>query len=297
MASIFNGTGTDDREGPCLSAAAPARILAAIGFSLFSLLTLIVMLRRLAGAFVGSISFAGFCACLIVAGLICCGVKVAAEWPPYRLDCRASLMLGALIGLPFAVLAISLLPSHWSYSWLATALVWSVLVIWFCSSVHSVSWCRFALYDVIQPEIERFLFPAGDSLSTAHRAAATPTGSHLRVSSVSSPSGPTLYEAKDQERGAVVSELHRRSSQQGDDLLEGQLVATFAAGARQTVLHVPFIPPFPAVPRLDCEVADGADVRVKVGAVFPYGARLELKRATSELPELSVEIEIYAEVA
>lgn len=296
MASIFHVAAVD-RVATRLSHAAVSRVLAAIGFSLFSLLTLIVLLRRLSGAFSSRISFAGFCACLIVAGLICCSLKLAAEWPPYRLDRRTSLLFGILIGLPLDVLAISLLPAHWPYTWLATALAWSVLVGWFCLSMHSVDWCRYGLHEIIRPEIERFLFPSADSMETASQSAPTPTGSRLQVAAVSSPAGPTLYAAEDQERGAVLSELQRRSTPDGDELLEGQLVATFAPGTRQTILHVPFIPPFSAVPRLDCEVAGGSDVRVKVGAVFPYGARLELKRSTSELPELLVEVEIYAEVA
>lgn len=297
MASLFTESGTIDREISRLPLAAPSRFIAAIGFGMFSILTLIVLLRRMAGAFSGSISFLGFIACLIIAGLTCCGLKVAAEWPPHRLDRRASLVFGVLISVPLDVLAISLLPVGWSYTWFGAALVWSVLVGWFCLSTQSVNFFRYGLQEIIRPEIERFLFPAAGAWNSASQMGSTCHDGHLRVASASTPSGPTLYTADDHTRGAVVSELQRRSTEEGNELLEGQLIATFGAGARQTVLHVPFIPPFSGVPRLDCEVADGSDVRVKVGAVFPYGARLELKRTTSELPELSVEVNVYGEVA
>lgn len=297
MASLFTESGTIDREISRFPLAAPSRLLAAIGFGLFSTLTVIVLLRRLAGAFSGGISFLNFMACLVIAGLVCCTLKIAAEWPPYRLDRRTSLIFGALISLPLNVVAFSLLPAEWSYAWFGSALVWSVLIGWFCLSTQSVDLFRYGLFEIIRPEIERFLFPAAGALNGASQMGSSFNDGRLRVRSASTPSGPTLYAAEDHPRGAVVSELQRRSTDEGNELLEGQLVATFAAGARQTVLHVPFIPPFSGVPRLDCEVADGSDVRVKVAVVFPYGARLELKRTTSELPELSVEVNVYCEVA
>jgi hypothetical protein len=60
--------------------------------------------------------------------------------------------------------------------------------------------------------------------------------------------------------------------------LNGSLVAEFAAGQALATLHVPFLPIFPRAPLLECRVAEGSPVRIKRTAVYPYGARLELKR-------------------
>ena len=100
----------------------------------------------------------------------------------------------------------------------------------------------------------------------------------------------------DEVEGELISQIERRTLESGVELLEGHLVAEFAAGSRQAVLHVPFSPPFTASPKVDCEVVDGAEVRIKVGAVFPYGTRLELKRNTTELPALDVAVQLYAEL-
>ncbi len=291
MADIFNGDSV--RKPSWLTRAAPSRLVAAAGFCLFSLLVLIVLIRRLAGAFTGSISLLGYLGCLWVAGMICCGLKITAE-SQHRLDRRATLIFGSLFGLPLDVLAISLLPANWSYSWLALACAWSVLVGWFCLSRRSVDWLLYGVLEVIWPEIERFLFPISAELEV-QLAKSPPLDERFPTQPLShrvAAEAPAYRECE----GDVISELQRRSTAMGGELLEGQLVAVFAAGARQAVLHVPFIPPFTVAPHLECEIADGSDARIKVAAIFPYGARLELKRNTSDLLEQRVTLEIYAEV-
>ncbi len=294
MAGIFNAARSRPGEPSWLTRAAPSRLLAAAGYCLFSLLVLIVLIRRLSGAFSGSISLLSYLGCLLVAGLVCCGLKVVAE-SSHRLDRRATLIFGSLVGLPLDVLAISLLPTTWSYAWLAIALGWSVLVGWFCLSARSVDWLRYGLREIIWPELERFLFPPKEVGEAP--AAALPRPCDISPAPAMTARVPVESPAYRECEGEVLSELQRRSTVLGGDLLEGQLVAVFSAGARQTVLHVPFIPPFTAVPHIECEIADGSVARLKVGAIFPYGARLELKRNTTDLPELHVTLEIYAEVA
>lgn len=301
------------RQLSWLTQAAPSRLVAAGGFCLFLLVTLIVLARRLAGAFSADISLAGYLGSLIAAGLICCLLKIMAE-SQHRLDRRATLIFGSLICWPLEVLALSLLPSEWSYTWVVLALAWSTCVAWFCLSMRSIDYLHYVAGEIVWPEIERFLNPpgeaarrasaelnrqvplgkasianpAGSSISTSHQAAYRNLDSRVPTELLACP--------ESEGEGEIVSELQRRLTATGTDLLEGQLQAEFAAGSRQAVVHVPFIPPFSVAPRVECEIADGSDARVKVGAVFPYGARLELRRNTAELPEQQIALEIYAEV-
>lgn len=294
MAGNSNRAETLDRGPSWMTRVAPSRLAAAAGFGLFFSFTAIILIRRIAGAFSGSISLVGYIACLLFAGLISCGLKVTAEWPPHRLDRRSSLIFGSLIGLPLDVLAIALLPADWSFSWLAWALILTSLVGWFCLSTRSVDLLHYGIQNVVRAEVERFLVPAGSMSEQFVPASSLVRGTQLGVVQTSHRPHPAAADTAGQTE--VLSELQRRSSVSGADVLEGQLTAVFAAGARQTVLHVPFIPPFAEVPRVECEVADGSDSRIKVGTVFPYGVRLELKRSTPDLPELHVTLEIYAGV-
>jgi len=81
---------------------------------------------------------------------------------------------------------------------------------------------------------------------------------------------------------AAPAERHwmsRRMSEDGcADVVEGIATATFLAGQKQAVLHVPFCPPFAETPQVDCEPAEGDDVRWKVAVAAPYGIRIDVTR-------------------
>ena len=280
--------------------AVPSRIFASAGLGLLALFALIVLTRRLLGTFSGSISPLGYLVCLLLASLACCSIKIAAEWPPYRLPWRTSLIFGTLLGLPLDVLAVALLPSQWTYVGLILLLGWISLVGWFCISRHSCVYARWLIREILWSEVERFLCPTGfrkktvpdrPAATASPMPAETPRESMLSLARDPFPDDP----APDDEAGGLISRLQRRAGPAGGELLEGQLVAKFAAGSKQAVLHVPFTPPFSATPQVSCEITDGSDVRIKAAAVFTYGVRFELKRNTPELPELDVAVEIYAE--
>lgn len=301
MDGIRNRTGKMESPAGWIRQAALSRILASAGWGLLCLFASIVLTRRLWGTFSGGISPFGFAICLLIASLACCALKVIAEWPPHRLSRQTGLIFGTLVGLPLDVLAVTLLPYQWTYPGLILTLLWLTLVGWFCMSSHSCEFARRLIFKIVWPEVEKFLCPAGTQVASVPVVPAapqvTPPDAPARESLISIARGPFQDETSTGEATEeFISRLQRRMLPDGGELLEGQLIATFEAGSKQAVLHVPFTPPFSAAPQVSCEIADGADARIKAAAVFRYGARLELKRNTSELPELDVAVEIYAEL-
>lgn len=91
--------------------------------------------------------------------------------------------------------------------------------------------------------------------------------------------------------GDVDGELHgshwmqRATSDDGlRETAEGIVTVSFAAGQKFAVAHVAFCPLLPGVPEVDCEPADGADVRWKIAARQPYGLRIEVRRSNASEP-------------
>ncbi len=79
-----------------------------------------------------------------------------------------------------------------------------------------------------------------------------------------------------------------RNTADGQDRIEGQVTAEFAAGQTLAMVHLTFNPPFSALPELECEPEEtddpATDLRWKVAALYRYGARIEVRRTSAELP-------------
>lgn len=88
--------------------------------------------------------------------------------------------------------------------------------------------------------------------------------------------------------------LRRHTEGPLEDCLTGMTCAEFAAGRKQTVVHIAFCPPFSVVPKLTCEASDVA-ARCRVAAVYSYGARIEVKRTGNCTERTRVAIEFTAE--
>lgn len=71
--------------------------------------------------------------------------------------------------------------------------------------------------------------------------------------------------------------LSRRAIEEGE-LIEGWVRISFAAGQRETAVHLSFCPPLAAPADLEAEDLDGTGLEVRVAAVFPFGARLSVRR-------------------
>jgi hypothetical protein len=62
------------------------------------------------------------------------------------------------------------------------------------------------------------------------------------------------------------------------DVLEGSAAVRFDPGQRQANVHIAFVPPFAAVPAVECAVSGGRSVRLKIASVQTFGIRIEAKR-------------------
>lgn len=83
--------------------------------------------------------------------------------------------------------------------------------------------------------------------------------------------------------------MTRQSLPDGAEQIEGGIRVSFTAGQRAASVHVPFSPPFAAVPQVECETDGDDPARWKLAVVYAYGMRVDLKRESSDEP---VEIEL-----
>ena len=79
--------------------------------------------------------------------------------------------------------------------------------------------------------------------------------------------------------GLITQRMTRQTLPDGTEELEGSVRVLFSAGQRTASVHVPFSPPFAAVPQVECELVSDEEARWKVSVVYPYGMRIELKRS------------------
>lgn len=88
--------------------------------------------------------------------------------------------------------------------------------------------------------------------------------------------------------------MTRTDSPTGEIMLEGVTVAEFALGQQRTVVHLAFCPPLPSVPRFECEPTGGENVRLKLGAVYPHGVRIDVSRSTEQVDACQIGIGYFA---
>jgi hypothetical protein len=97
----------------------------------------------------------------------------------------------------------------------------------------------------------------------------------------------------DLQSGAPMMRMSRYVTADGADRLEGTTWAEFHPGQKVVAVHVAFCPPFIRSPTLVCS-ADSANARVGLTTVYPYGARVELKRSGSVADSLQVAVTFQA---
>lgn len=66
----------------------------------------------------------------------------------------------------------------------------------------------------------------------------------------------------------------------GVEVIEGEATADFLPGQKEAILHLSFCPPFSALPDVHAEDALGGDLEIRAEAVYPFGARLSVRRAS-----------------
>ena len=95
---------------------------------------------------------------------------------------------------------------------------------------------------------------------------------------------------EDEAGGQVNQRWVRRSEANGVEAIEGWVRADFAAGARVTHVHTTFCPPFASTPLVEAEPVEGPPATLKIGPVYPHGARVEirLEHPTSEPSRVAI---------
>lgn len=72
--------------------------------------------------------------------------------------------------------------------------------------------------------------------------------------------------------------LSRRTTDETEQI-EGWVRVEFAAGQRETMIHVAFCPPLPGIPEIETEDLEGSELEIRVAAAFAFGARLSVRRS------------------
>jgi hypothetical protein len=238
-----------------------------------NLVGIFVLARRLAGAFTEPLSAASYSLLLIVStGFVILAEALFANSPVARRSRELDLLAG-IAGFSVPILwGLALIPvSAWG-GWM--------LLAGCCLVVGAVAFAA----DWIWPPLGRF--------AAAVRQAVIP--SPLGESTVA---GRPIDEPEFADEAAdspAAVWMKRTRAADGTEQLEGVVLADFAPGQKQAAAHVAFCPPFEQIPAFDCELLEGADVRAKVGAVYVYGARLDLKRAGETDAALAVSVHYAA---
>ncbi|HQZ65994.1 MAG TPA: hypothetical protein PLY87_12990 [Planctomycetaceae bacterium] len=73
--------------------------------------------------------------------------------------------------------------------------------------------------------------------------------------------------------------MERIKDEFGGEMIDGTIQVFFEVGQKRAHLHVPFSPPLPGVPEVECEPISDDAVRLKVGVRQPYGIRIEARRS------------------
>ncbi len=76
----------------------------------------------------------------------------------------------------------------------------------------------------------------------------------------------------------LLQRVIRSQDESGAEHIEAVVVACFAAGERDTVIHLPLHPPLPGTPVCETEPLGDVPVDIQVNTARPYGVRLDVRR-------------------
>jgi hypothetical protein len=232
------------------------RLLAGLLLWVFvDVIALVLLARRLAGAFPLHLSVFDFSWILALGTILSClarGLMHRDEESLPRPRWRILLCLAPVVALSFA-----LWPGR-SVGALCTALVaWTVTAIVAArpALVFSEGWLEQFGGTIV--EFSRFL------------SNALPGSAPIVEPSTESIEG----------RESAELRLERRTTTAGVEQIDGTAEARFAAGQKHCTLHVAFCPPFGARPTVELAAGSGLDAQVKAAAVYPYGVRIDVRRS------------------
>ena len=81
------------------------------------------------------------------------------------------------------------------------------------------------------------------------------------------------------QQAAGDATMERIRDEHGGEMIEGTIPVFFEIGQKRAHLHVPFSPPLPGLPEVECEPMGEDSIRLKVAVRQPYGIRIEARRS------------------
>ena len=87
--------------------------------------------------------------------------------------------------------------------------------------------------------------------------------------------------SSEENEGTTVSQRMSRSliDDEETDMIEGVVTVEFSPGQKLAIVHIPFSPPFHESPKIECELENSSDVRLRQYSLQSYGARLDARRS------------------
>lgn len=79
-------------------------------------------------------------------------------------------------------------------------------------------------------------------------------------------------------------DYERTRDEFGGEMIEGTMKIVFAEGQKRANLHIPFSPPLPGIPEVECEAVGNESLRLKVPVRQSYGIRIEARRSDASQP-------------
>jgi hypothetical protein len=85
---------------------------------------------------------------------------------------------------------------------------------------------------------------------------------------------------RDPQHASWITQWQQRSLLGDGDVIEGGVRVNFKDEQREATVHVSFCPPFQGIPEISTEQIDSDNLEIRAAAVFPFGARLTIRRRT-----------------
>ncbi len=272
-------------------------VVVAVGWGGCACFSAVVFVRRAVGAFATDLSPAAACATTFLLWTVC-GLLLAVwptrlfGWPERPRVWRAldvgSPLVPALLAAPAVLTAVAVTPLRPSAVALQAGLVavglWLLRAVWedrrtaARSQLRGHTGRRAAAW---RPG-RRVTVSTGRTAKVRQQAARQQTTRQQALSQTAGRGGPTPSgpDGAGEEAEQLRLQQSRRSTARSDSLT-GTLRLWFQAGQKTAVVHVPFSPPFPSAPQGEVRLTAGVGVRVKLGLVRAFGARVELRRSAA----------------
>ncbi len=107
-------------------------------------------------------------------------------------------------------------------------------------------------------------------------ASAAPNAASSAAPPVASNPAASLAPALD---GGQLVSCERMRDEFGGEMIEGTVPVRFEPGQKRANVHVPFSPPLPGIPEVECESVGTDVLRLKVPVRQTYGIRIEARRS------------------